>query len=153
MVREDKDLVRRTNGWRWPGRGHAVLAACAACSALVLLAAAVMWQLNGNIRTQVLGEFGARPGASRPGVLNILTLGSQTRDGQGRGFGTDPGTDLSDTARLIHLDAAHAHAIVVSIPRDLVAYRPACRARAGPGVEDLFSWIRYSARLICGGRV
>lgn len=88
-------------------------------------------QLNGNITTQSMTVIGNLPPASRTGVLNILGLGSQTRDGQGPGFGHDPGTDLSDTAMLIHLNATHTRAIVLSIPRDLLVYRPPCRERVG----------------------
>jgi len=75
-----------------------------------------------------------RPPASPPGVLNILILGSQTRDGQGPGFGYDPGTNLSDNLLLVHLDATHTHATVVSIPRDTMVYEPACRSRSGDGI-------------------
>jgi LCP family protein required for cell wall assembly len=46
-------------------------------------------------------------------------------------FGTDPGTDLSDNLILVHLDAAHTHATVVSIPRDVQVYEPACKSRFG----------------------
>jgi anionic cell wall polymer biosynthesis LytR-Cps2A-Psr (LCP) family protein len=67
----------------------------------------------------------------KAGVLNILALASQTGDGQGPGFGHHPGTDLSDTAMLIHLNADHTRAIVLSIPRDLIVYRPPCRERVG----------------------
>jgi LCP family protein required for cell wall assembly len=89
-------------------------------------------QLNGNIRTESMTEIGTKlPPASKAGVLNLLALGSQTRDGQGRGFGHDPGTDLSDTAMLIHVNATHTRAIVLSIPRDLLVYRPPCRERVG----------------------
>jgi len=97
--------------------------------------------LNGNIATQSMAVLGRLPPPSAAGVLNILALGSQTRDGQGPGFGRDPGTDLSDTAMLIHLNAAHTRAIVLSIPRDLLVYRPPCRERVGgagivPGQQD-----------------
>jgi LCP family protein required for cell wall assembly len=88
-------------------------------------------QLNGNIVTDPMSVIGPLPPPSKAGVLTILALGSQTRDGQGPGFGHDPGTDLSDTAMLIHLGAAHTRAIVVSIPRDLLVYRPPCRERVG----------------------
>jgi LCP family protein required for cell wall assembly len=98
-------------------------------SALVL--AAFLSQLNGNIATDPMSVIGPLPPPSKAGVLTILALGSQTRDGQGPGFGHDPGTDLSDTAMLIHLNAAHSRAIVVSIPRDLLVYRPPCRERVG----------------------
>jgi LCP family protein required for cell wall assembly len=87
--------------------------------------------LNSNIATQSMSVIGGLPPPSPAGVLNILALGSQTRDGQGPGFGRDPGTDLSDTAMLIHLNAAHTRAIVLSIPRDLLVYRPPCRERVG----------------------
>jgi LCP family protein required for cell wall assembly len=92
-------------------------------------------QLSGNLN--VVNAFGGlknRPPAGATGVENILLLGSQTRDGQvgGRGmFGTDPGTDLSDNLILVHLDAAHTHATVVSIPRDVQVYEPACKSRFG----------------------
>jgi anionic cell wall polymer biosynthesis LytR-Cps2A-Psr (LCP) family protein len=75
-----------------------------------------------------------------------MALGSQTRDGQGPGFGYDPGTDLSDTAMLIHLNAAHTRAIVLSIPRDLLVYRPPCRERVGGGAVVPAQGARYSAR-------
>jgi LCP family protein required for cell wall assembly len=99
-------------------------------------------QLNGNITTESMAEYGAKlPPPSKAGVLNILALGSQTRDGQGPGFGFDPGTDLSDTAMLIHINAEHTKAVVLSIPRDLLVYRPPCRERVGgdaivPGEQD-----------------
>lgn len=97
--------------------------------------------LNGNIATQSMTVLGKLPPPSKSGVLNILALGSQTRDGQGPGFGHDPGTDLSDTAMLVHLNATHTRAIVLSIPRDLLVYRPPCRERVGgnaivPGQQD-----------------
>jgi LCP family protein required for cell wall assembly len=85
-------------------------------------------RLDGNLHvTQVRGLTNR----SDYGVQNILILGSQTRDGQGPGFGYDPGTDLSDNLLLVHLNAAHTHATVVSIPRDTMVYEPACQSRLG----------------------
>ena len=129
----------RTARQRW------TLVAAAAGSALVMALSAGLQaffgQLNGNITTESMAILGKMPPPSKAGVLNILALGSQTRDGQGRGFGHDPGTDLSDTAMLIHLNASHTRAIVLSIPRDLIVDRPACRERVGgdaivPGSSD-----------------
>jgi LCP family protein required for cell wall assembly len=112
-----------------------MVAATAAASALIMTTAvalaAFLGHLNGNIATDPMSVLGPLPPPSRAGVLTILALGSQTRDGQGPGFGHDRGTDLSDTAMLIHLNAAHTTAIVVSIPRDLLVYRPPCRERVG----------------------
>jgi LCP family protein required for cell wall assembly len=122
------------------------LTGTAIASALVLVvsgsASEFFGQLNGNITTESMTEAGAKlPPPSKAGVMNILALGSQTRDGQGPGFGFDPGTDLSDTAMLIHVNATHTKAIVLSIPRDLLVYRPPCRERVGgnaivPGEQD-----------------
>jgi hypothetical protein len=97
-------------------------------------------------RATPVSVIGNLPPPSRAGVLNIMALGSQTRDGQGPGFGYDPGTDLSDTAMLIHLNAAHTRAIVLSIPRDLLVYRPPCRERVGGGAVVPAQGARYSAR-------
>jgi LCP family protein required for cell wall assembly len=112
------------------------LAGTAIASALVLIVSGSVseffGQLNGNITTESMSEYGANlPPASKAGVLNVLALGSQTRDGQGHGFGHDPGTDLSDTAMVIHVNAAHTRALVLSIPRDLLVHRPPCRERVG----------------------
>jgi LCP family protein required for cell wall assembly len=106
-------------------------------SAIVLTALAVTvsligyriyLRLDGNLHvTQVRGLTNR----SDYGVQNILILGSQTRDGQGPGFGYDPNTDLSDNLLLVHLNAAHTHATVVSIPRDTMVYEPACQSRFG----------------------
>jgi LCP family protein required for cell wall assembly len=84
--------------------------------------------LNANISTTNVAGLSGR---SNYGVQNIIILGSQTRDGQGPGFGYDPGTNLSDNLLLIHLDATHTHATVVSIPRDTMVYEPQCTSPSG----------------------
>ena len=112
--------------------------AAAVASAVVVVASlgayAIYAKLDGNLSvTDAFGGLKNRPPPSAAGVQNILILGSQTRDGQGSGFGYDPGTDLSDNLILVHLNATHTHATVVSIPRDTMVYEPACRARTGGG--------------------
>ncbi len=108
-------------------------------TALVVLISLVGYgiylKLDSNLN--VINPFAGlrhRPPASPPGVLNILILGSQTRNGQGPGFGYDPNTNLSDNLLLVHLDATHTHATVVSIPRDTMVYEPACTSRFGNGI-------------------
>ena len=119
-------------------RGKILVWVTAAASILVLVvglgAYAIYAKLDGNLTvTNAFGGLKNRPPPSAPGVQNILILGSQTRDGQGGGFGFDPGTDLSDNLIVVHLDAAHTHATVVSIPRDTLVYEPACKSRTGGG--------------------
>jgi LCP family protein required for cell wall assembly len=83
------------------------------------------------------------------GAQNILLLGSQTRDGQGPGFGSNPSLDTSnsDNLLLVHLDATHTHAIVLSIPRDTMVYEPGCQAR--PSIGDGI-WGPYQSAIIDG---
>ncbi|MEZ0092960.1 LCP family protein [Streptacidiphilus sp. EB129] len=70
--------------------------------------------------------------------VNLLLLGSQTRDGQhgvNLGNSSKLGTNISDTAMLVHINAEKQWAVVVSIPRDLIAPRPECQGRNDPGVN------------------
>jgi len=132
---------RKRRSWRarWHGMNRA--AKIGYTSAIVVTTLAVLvsltgyalyLKLDGNL--SVVNPFAGlrhRPPASAPGVVNILILGSQTRNGQGPGFGFDPNTNLSDNLLLVHLDATHTHATVVSIPRDTMVYEPACQSRFG----------------------
>jgi LCP family protein required for cell wall assembly len=95
-----------------------------------LVAYGLYLKLDRNLNVASVGGLTHR---SEYGVQNILILGSQTRDGQGKGFGHDPHTNLSDNLLLVHLDATHTHATVVSIPRDTMVYEPACTSRLGNG--------------------
>ena len=68
-------------------------------------------------------------------ALNVLLLGSDTRDGQGNSNigGETPG--LSDTTILLHLSADRERAYGVSIPRDSMVERPACERKDGSGTD------------------
>jgi len=101
-------------------------------------------RLEANLHTITVSGLSNR---SVFGAQNILVLGSQTRDGQGRGFGYDPGTNLSDNLILVHLDATHTHATILSIPRDTMVYEPACKARHGVGTG---TWPAYQSAIIDG---
>jgi LCP family protein required for cell wall assembly len=102
--------------------------------------------LNGNIKVVSVSGLTHR---SVYGAQNILLLGSQTRKGQGKGFGSNPSlnTSNSDNLLLVHLDPTHTHALIVSIPRDTVVYEPGCKARPGVGVGI---WGPYQAAIIDG---
>ncbi|CAA9377098.1 MAG: Cell envelope-associated transcriptional attenuator LytR-CpsA-Psr, subfamily A1 [uncultured Nocardioidaceae bacterium] len=128
-----------------------VLRAVAASTALVLLVLAgtvflTYRHLEGNITVsngfdQIVAP---RPdeveveGPKKP--LNILLLGSDTREGQTEVLGQTPG--LSDTTILLHLSADRERAYGVSIPRDLIVSRPDCTGPDGkmvPGA-DVAQW-------------
>ena len=128
-----------------------VLRAVAASTALVLLVLAgtvflTYRHLEGNITVsngfdQIIEP---RPeeveveGPKKP--LNILLLGSDTREGQTEILGQTPG--LSDTTILLHLSADRSRAYGVSIPRDLIVSRPDCKGEDGKTVAgaDVAQW-------------
>jgi LCP family protein required for cell wall assembly len=96
-------------------------------------------RLSGNITTvDVTSQLGSqRPTKATPSKpaeydpVNILLMGTDTRTGQGSGFGsaadTSSGTGHSDTTILFHISADRQSAIAVSIPRDSWVTRPECK--------------------------
>jgi LCP family protein required for cell wall assembly len=83
--------------------------------------------------------------------LNILVMGSDTREGQGEGFGSAEEIEgaRSDTTLLVHLSADREDVTVVSIPRDLVVSIPSCTMADGtrsPAAQD-----RFNAAFLTGG--
>ena len=95
------------------------------------------WRLSANIRKV---DVSAGIGTDRPsraaGAVNILLMGSDTREGAGNdGYadrdGTVGGGAHSDTNLLVHLSADRSAATVVSIPRDsMTPAPPGCSATA-----------------------
>ena len=69
--------------------------------------------------------------------LNILLLGSDSREGQAARIGGEtPG--LSDTTILLHLSGDRERAYGVSIPRDLMVERPDCEGKDGQTIPARF---------------
>jgi LCP family protein required for cell wall assembly len=104
--------------------GMAALLGGVAIGALVL-----MGHFNGRIQQYNLrgsGLLGQQPVDAHPQAENILVLGSDSRNGQGRGYGTGLVTDQSDTTMIIHVPASRKWAEVMSIPRDSWVDIPAC---------------------------
>jgi len=61
--------------------------------------------------------------------VNILVMGTDTRSGQGKGFGSATslgGNGRSDTTLFVHIAADRKWAEVVSIPRDTTYHLPKC---------------------------
>src|SRR5258707_10178301 len=109
--------------------GMAALLAVVAVGGLVLLG-----HFNGNIQQYNLKEsglLGRQPVDTHPQAENILVLGSDTRNGQGSGFGTGLVTDQSDTTMIIHIPVDRKWAEVMSIPRDCWVNIPACKMGNG----------------------
>lgn len=88
-------------------------------------------KLSGNIRQhEVAGLLGSDRPAEGTGAENILLIGSDTRAGQGEGYGDAQGA-RSDTLILLHLSRNRDHASLISFPRDSLVEIPSCRARNG----------------------
>jgi LCP family protein required for cell wall assembly len=88
--------------------------------------------LNGNIQQRdVSGLLGTQPVDLHPQAENILIIGSDTRFGQGKGYGSGLVTDQSDTTMIMHIAANRQWAEVMSIPRDSYVAIPACKMGNG----------------------
>ncbi len=137
--------------------------------ALLLTAGGLLLKLRGNITTVDVGDALADPAQilagdypppkagqaeppSEPGEpLNILVMGSDTREGQGKGFGSAEliGGARSDTTLLVHLAADRESVTVLSFPRDLIVTLPSCETADGSTsypYED-----RFNAAFSIGG--
>ncbi|WP_432476556.1 LCP family protein [Nocardioides sp. GXQ0305] len=92
--------------------------------------------LNGNLTVVGLDdrlitrpEKQAVEGPQEP--LNVLVMGSDTRDCEGCNLDNEAGGNASDTTILMHLSADRESAYGVSIPRDTLVDRPACKLEDG----------------------
>ncbi|HEX6498584.1 MAG TPA: LCP family protein [Micromonosporaceae bacterium] len=79
--------------------------------------------LDGKIgRTDPFAQItGGRPAKTVDGALNMLLLGSDSRDPDNK---AKPGQWRTDTIILLHIPASHDKAYLISIPRDLYVYIP-----------------------------
>lgn len=85
-----------------------------------------------DLDDQLVGERPDRvdvAGAQEP--LNILVMGSDTREGENNIDGLTGDGERSDTTLLFHLSADRERAYGISIPRDSMVDRPQCRTEDG----------------------
>ena len=140
-----KEAARKTGTRRGKVMKYTALATAGTLVAVAGAGFYVVQHLLGNVQTVSLNSLKGRPADGKANAegqtpLNILVLGSQTRDGQGLaahvGNATKDGTDLSDTAFIVHVAADRKWAEVISIPRDLFVPIPACQDRNNPSQTD-----------------
>jgi len=107
---------------------------------LLLVTSVTSWAflqhlLNNITRTDVFGGLADRPGGGVKGDLNILLVGSDSREGQGTVADGYSGNALNDVTMLLHVSEDHQRATVVSFPRDLLIDFPACAdPEGGPDI-------------------
>lgn len=127
---------------RTRGRRVARAVAWGSLAVVVLTAGTALWlysRLNGQITRidleQALGDN--RPQKVASGAKDILVLGSDSRAGaNGELDHAAVGGARSDTAMLIHIPEGRRKAVAVSIPRDTLVTRPACRKEDGTAVPE-----------------
>jgi LCP family protein required for cell wall assembly len=122
---------RRRRRWKllliWGSASLAVLLAVIAG-----LAYAAVRHFDGNLRQDdIRGLLGSQPVDTHPKAENILLIGSDSRQGLGKQYGSGLVTDQSDTMMIIHIPASRQWAEVMSIPRDSWVNIPACREGNG----------------------
>nr|WP_243875951.1 LCP family protein [Streptomyces sp. 846.5] len=129
------------------------------------------WRLDHNIKTVDISsalDDGASasdsasvsasatmPGSTAAtGSMNILVLGSDTRSGSNSAVVHDHAASgaRSDTAMVVHINASHTKATVVSIPRDTLVYRPSCTTASGATTYAV-SGVMFNTAYSVGGPV
>ena len=129
----------RPHARSWAGRAIA-LAGLGALTFLVVGAGAAFYTFHNNITTiPVTGLLSNRPAAPErdpddpsAGVpVNILLLGSDTREGENSAIGGANDSVASDTTLVVHLSADRSRVEIVSIPRDSLVDIPRCTMSDG----------------------
>jgi LCP family protein required for cell wall assembly len=116
-------------------RARIAIGICASLAIIIAVGAVTFYaayrHLNGNIRQADISHLiGPQPLVSKQHsqAENIAIIGSDTRQGQGSGYGSSQElvTDQSDTLLIVHIAASRKWAEVMSIPRDSWVSIPSC---------------------------
>jgi LCP family protein required for cell wall assembly len=103
--------------------------------ASLAIAGVAVWELSNTITSNGIDLPNSKTitAADLKGPVNMLLVGSDTRKGQGKGYGNESST-LADVMILLHVSADRKNAVAVSFPRDLMVPWPACPSTSGgPG--------------------
>ncbi|MCS5735888.1 LCP family protein [Herbiconiux daphne] len=133
------------------GRFLVVAAAVVGVSGAAFAAFAA-WSVSSEVQTVALAGDMAGPPAqisAIDGGVNLLLVGSDSREGQGDAYGDTEG-NLNDVTMLLHIAQDHSSATVVSFPRDMVVPIPSCPDPAG-GSFDAMSAQPLNVTLSYGG--
>jgi LCP family protein required for cell wall assembly len=101
-------------------------------------------KLNSNVaKVDPFSQLtGGRPPKTVEGALNILLLGSDSRDPDSKAA---PGEWRTDTMIVMHIPKNHDKAVLISIPRDLYVYIPKSQSNPSLGntrakINAAFAW-------------
>jgi LCP family protein required for cell wall assembly len=119
----------------WPRRKILIWGSAALAFLLVAVTGAgyvVLRHFNANLQQDdIRGLLGAQPVNLHPQAENIMVIGSDSRQGLSKAYGSGLVTDQSDTLMIIHIPADRKWAEVMSIPRDSWVNIPACKMGDG----------------------
>ncbi|MFC4911170.1 LCP family protein [Actinomadura gamaensis] len=139
VKRLEQRKARNRKVIRWVAAGTA--------GALLIAGGVATWlyqDLRGNIRQEHVKD---RLGENRPAKLNkslnILLIGSDTREGENGRYGStaDISGARSDTTILLHLSPNRDQAVGISFPRDSMVQMPTCKRDKGADVPAHFGMI------------
>lgn len=88
--------------------------------------------LDGNIATVDVGTAGSKQATSKDAV-NILVIGTDSREGLGAKYGDAGSVGHADTTILFHVAKDRSNATAMSIPRDMVTGIPDCPTKQKDG--------------------
>ena len=134
-----RSALSKVGRWlrHWPRRK--ILIWGSASLALLLVAVTgtgyvMLRHFNANLQQDDIrsrGLLGAEPVDLHPQAENIMVIGSDSRQGLSKAYGSGLVTDQSDTLMIIHIPADRKWAEVMSIPRDSWVNIPACKMGNG----------------------
>ncbi|MGI5165010.1 LCP family protein [Spirillospora sp. CA-253888] len=127
---DPQDAPAHRRGWRilgWVSIGLSVLMVATSLTFYGAYRSAI-----GNIKRDDLSSIGPRP-KKLNSAMNILLLGSDTREGSNAKYGRQMKNDppRSDTMILLHLSPGGGQAMGISFPRDLMIPMPSCKKPDG----------------------
>jgi LCP family protein required for cell wall assembly len=136
--------LKRHGAWKTVARVAASVVAITLVSGSAVAAYAA-WDLAATAKpTVTLGNEKVLEGVPDVGAMeggvNLLIVGSDSRQGQGMMFG-DPEEEtavLNDVTMLMHISEDHTNASVVSFPRDMLVDVPECTDPEDPQGEPLY---------------
>src|ERR1700752_1036139 len=119
----------------WPRRKILIWGASSLALLLVAVTGTgyvVLKHFNANLQQDdIRGLLGDQPVNLHPQAENIMVIGSDSRQGLSKAYGSGLVTDQSDTLMIIHIPADRKWAEVMSIPRDSWVNIPACKMGDG----------------------
>jgi LCP family protein required for cell wall assembly len=90
-------------------------------------------QLNSNIQAIDVGNAGNKNVTTSSEAVNILVIGTDSRQGLGGKYGDAGSVGHADTTILFHVSKDRTNATAMSIPRDLVLDIPDCPTKQKDG--------------------